>query len=206
MLAAAAPGTGAATRFVVSGAPGATSTITIVPSDGGSIVADRLLDRATLIANEKDAFSGNTLPHGSCGYAGAARPFTRLRGYDRSGRLAWSWDLARENVAVRLLGTGVDDCLSPDRTHLLVLIYGLAPGDLSFSEALQAQGVIALGPRHGFVHAKPTGVAEMFGNARRTSAIGWRPGKPATLDYEVDADVDGDVVTASADFSVAAPR
>ncbi|MDF0489987.1 hypothetical protein PX554_17775 [Sphingomonas sp. H39-1-10] len=190
----------------MSGTPGATSAITIIPGGGGRIVADRLLDRPTLIANETDAFSANTLPRGSCGYAAAARPFTRLRGYDRSGRLAWSWDLAREQVALRLLGTGIDDCLSPDHAHLLVLIYGLAPGDLSFSEALQAQGVVALGPRHGFVRAKPKGAAEMFGNARRTSAIGWRPGAPATLDYEVDADVDGDVVKASTDFSTPLAR
>lgn len=180
-----------AVRYQVEGPAGAVRAITVGPVAGGRLVADGMVPGDAAARYERESLVGIAAARpGSCDYAAGVRPFTRLRRFGAGGALEWSWDLSADKLALTLLG-GPAACLSPDGTRLLVSIYSTEQGTaLSVPDRRVAQGAVAVGRRaHGFVRPAPRAGTEPFGNPRTTGVVGWQPGRPATLIYEVGARV-----------------
>lgn len=173
--AASQPVAPAAAVWSTTGSPGGVTSVVGRVRTGGRIVADRFVADARLAKEERGAFAGTPARRGSCAWASAARPFTRLRRFAANGRLLWAWRADREEQAIRLRATDQADCLSPSGGRLTVVAYRLAPG-----EAVTPLGdaVVAVDRRPRFVKAERVGSPE-------ADIVGWRRGAPATLLVEM---------------------
>lgn len=164
--------------WTITGPPGAVRSVTATVKTGGRIVADDFVRDAALAGQEKRLLAQAEPRRGSCARAAAVRPFTRLRRYASNGRLLWTWNVAREEQALRLLSPAPGDCLSPDGGRLLVVSYRLAPGE-PMTELGGA--IVAVDRRPRFVKATGRRSGEDFGELNRTASLGWRRGSDATL-------------------------
>lgn len=173
-LAAAPP----AATWKVEGAPGAVRTIVATVRTGGRLVADGFVDDPAAIRSEKQDLSTTDAPPGSCARAAQARPFTRLRRFAADGRLLWSWRVADQEQALRLLAGWPGDCLSPDGGRLLVTSYRFVPRQ-PVSELGGA--VIAVDRRPRFVEAVGARTGQSLDDLRKVSDFAWKRGADATL-------------------------
>lgn len=186
-----APVAPAAATWTLSGTPGRVTALTARIKTGGRLVADGFVNDASARTEERSALAQTQARRGSCSWAAAARPFTRLRRFAANGRLLWTWNAGGQDTTVQLMAPDGADCLSPDGRWLLArLWYRLRPGN-SVAEAV---GVVALElrPAVGVVNGARTG--EVLGRPSVTDPVGWRAGKPATLMFDVTTD-NGSVTT-----------
>ena len=183
LLAAAASQVAApAARWTIDGQPGAVRSVTAAVKTGGRIVADGFVADAAAARAEKSELATTKAPAGSCAWAAAVRPFTRLRRFARDGRLLWQWRVSGEQQALRLLSGWPGDCLSPDGGRLLVVSYRLAPGE-PVSELGGA--IVAVDRRPRFVEATGRRTGEVFGRLQALSDYGWRRRGDATLAFTI---------------------
>ncbi|WP_375404246.1 hypothetical protein [uncultured Sphingomonas sp.] len=172
---AAQPIAPAAAVWSTIGPPGGVTSVVGRVRTGGRIVADRFVADARLAKEERGAFAETPARRGSCAWASAARPFTRLRRFAGNGRLLWTWRADREEQALRLHATNAADCLSPSGGRLTVVSYRLAPGE---EVTPLGNAVVAVDRRPGFADAKGIG-------SREADIIGWRRGAPSMLLVEM---------------------
>lgn len=185
LLLAAAPVVPSTSVWQVEGEPGAITSLTGIVRSGGRIVADRLVDDPDLQASERSGLTSGHTRRGSCAWAAAVRPFTRLRRFARDGHLLWEWHVNREQQAVQLLANSDGDCLSPDGGRLLVTAHAYQPDDPGISPLGPA--VVAVDHRPRFVDAIGARTHQRFESARGTFLVGWQRGKPATLLFEIES-------------------
>lgn len=205
LLLAAAAVAAPTSQWRVAGTPGAVTSVTGIVKTGGRIVGDGMVSDPDLRASERAGLTFGHTPRGSCAWAAAVRPFTRLRRFARDGRLLWEWHVNREQQAVRLLANSDGDCLSPDGGRLLVTAHAYQPDDPGISPLGPA--VVAVDHRPRFVDAIGARTHQRFESPRRTYLVGWQRGKPATLLFDVASETkfdkagDPEVVPDSADLT-----
>lgn len=176
--------------YRIDGLPGRVSAVTIRMPSGERIVADGFLDDPGLVAEERGRLGDQRSFRGSCAFAAAARPFTRLRRFDASDGTLWEWRIDEDEQALRFLGPKTGDCLSPDARHLVVAIYRDDPEDPGATTFLLGNGIVAVGTAPGFEEAAGQRTGRPFGHPRFSEPLRWRDGEPATFEFEVFPDGD----------------